>query len=97
MPTIVENVPFVSQKGTLGRKPSQDGYVSESSRMVGKLRSLSKGQCVTLLPETDHPKELERKRTHWANAATRAGIKVVSRLVTTDAGDRAVRIWRVDD
>lgn len=97
MPIIVENIPHIPERGSLGRKSSRDGYVSESSRITQRLRSLSGGQCVTLLPETDHPKELERKRVHWHNAAKRAGIKVVSRLVTTDAGDRAIRIWRVDD
>lgn len=95
MPVIVEDMPFIPEKGSRGTKLSKDGAPSESSRMVERLKSLTKGQCLTILPETGEPKELERKRTHWANAATRAGMGIVSRMVITETGDRAVRIWRV--
>lgn len=95
MPEIIEEMPYIPEKGSLGRKYSRDGKPSESSRMVDRLLALPVGHCITLLPETGLPKELDRKRTHWHNAANRAGLKVVSRLVTTSTGDRAVRIWRV--
>lgn len=96
MPVIVEDIPYIPERCSRGRTVSKDGRSSESSRMVEKLKTLPKGRCITLLPETEDPKELDRKRTHWTNAATRAGLKVVTRVVFTDAGDRAVRIWRVD-
>lgn len=96
MPEIVENAPFVPNTGSWGKKLRTDGHRSESSRIVAKLKALSSGQCVTLLPETGLPNELERKRVHWHNAATRAGLRVTSRVVTTEAGDRAIRIWRLE-
>lgn len=97
MPIIVEDVSDIPLRGSSRRKSPKEKFVSESSRMVERLRDLRKGQCVTLLPETDDPKELSRRRVHWCNAAKRAGIGVISRMVTTEAGDRAVRIWRVYD
>lgn len=96
MPIIVEDVPDIPSRGSSKKKPPKEKFVSESSRMVEKLRTLSKDQCVTILPDTDDAKELHRKRTHWCNAASRAKINVVSRIVTTEAGDRALRIWRVE-
>lgn len=96
MPVIIEDAPFVPEATSRGKRLSRDGHRSESSRIVEKLQSLSKGQCVTLLPDTGEPRELEQKRNLWINAAKRAGLRVSSRAVFTDAGDRAIRIWRLD-
>lgn len=94
MPVIIEEMPLIPERGSRGQRFSKDGKPSDSFRAVEKLRALSPGQCVTILPETDDPKELERKRSLWVNAAHRAGLGVVSRLVVTETGDRAMRIWR---
>ena len=67
-----------------------------SSGMVKMLRSLSEGQCITLLPNTEQDKDLERQRTHWSIAAKRAGIDVITRAAIVETGDRAIRIWRTD-
>lgn len=96
MPVIVEDVSDIPLRGSSKKRPPKGKYVSESSRMVEKLRSLGRGQCLTILPETDDLKELQRKRVHWCIAAKRAGIRIVSRSAVTDAGDRAIRIWRLD-
>ncbi len=95
MPVTIEEMPFIPEWGSKGKK-SVDGKRSESARIVEKLGSLPKGHCVTILPETGEPKELDRKRTHWTNAANRAGIAVVTRMVFTETGDKALRIWRLD-
>lgn len=97
MAVVIENIPEIPDWGSKGKRVLGDGRLSESARIVESLRALPKGHCITLLPETGHPQELTRLRTHWINAASRAGIKIVSRAVTTEAGDRAVRIWRVSE
>ena len=97
MTVIIENIPEIPDWGSSGKRASGDGVFSESARIVESLKSLPKGHCITLLPETDEPRELARLRTHWINAANRAGIKVVSRAVTTTEGGRAIRIWRVSE
>jgi hypothetical protein len=95
MAVIIENIPEIPDWGSNGKRVSDDGIRSESARIVESLKALPKGHCITLLPETDQPRELARLRTHWVNAASRAKIKIVTRAVTTEAGDRAIRIWRV--
>jgi hypothetical protein len=96
MPEIVEEMPYIPQKGTKGRKLSMDGHSSESSRMAAKLKALPMGHCITILPDTGGSSDsLERTRVHWSVAASRARLKIVTRIVTTATGDRALRIWRV--
>lgn len=94
MPILVELVPNIPEYGSKGRKPSPDKFLSTTKRMQDKLLSLRPNYCLTILPETDDPKELERKRTHWSVAANRGGIPIVTRMVITETGDRALRIWR---
>ena len=69
---------------------------SRSSEVVKSLECLYRGECITLLPETDRENDLGRQRVLWYNAAKRAGIAIISRRVVTKAGDRAIRIWRTD-
>ena len=69
---------------------------SMSSIIVRILRDLQNGHCITLLPETTHENDLNRQRIKWSNAAKRAGIDVITRAVTTEKGERVVRIWRTD-
>lgn len=95
MPVIVEEMPFIPEWGSKGKK-SVDGMRSESARMVEKLRALPNGHCITIFRETGADKEFDRKRTHWTNAANRAGLEVATRLATTDTGDKVLRIWRID-
>jgi hypothetical protein len=68
---------------------------SESSRMVEKLVALPDEHCITVVPQTEDRLTMPRLRTHWANAASRAGIKITSRVCVTEHGERALRIWRV--
>lgn len=100
MLATTENIPLIPKARSLGlEKAIEKGHEwkpSRSSRIVDMLKSLSKDQCVTLLPVTDEKSDLERQRVLWYNAAKRAGIAIVSRLVTTQTGDRAIRIWRTD-
>jgi len=85
MPVIVEAIP----------NPVDVRHgVFTSAGMVAMLKTLPEGHCVTLLTNTGQ--DLERQRTHWSNAAKRAGVYVVSRSVTTETGERAIRIWRTD-
>ena len=69
---------------------------SMSSIIVKILQDLQEGNCVTLLPETAHENDLNRQRIKWSNAAKRARIDVITRAVTTEHGERAIRIWRTD-
>ena len=69
---------------------------SKSSEIVRSLKSLHRGECITLTPETLEEKDLQRQRVLWYVSAKRAGIAIISRLVVTKAGDRAIRIWRTD-
>lgn len=69
---------------------------SKAADIVRTLRALPNGQCVTLLPETDQKKDLDRQRVLWYVSATRAGISVISRRATTKEGHCAIRIWRTD-
>ena len=103
MLATTENIPLIPKARSLGlEKAIEKGHEwkpSRSSRIVGMLQSLSKDHCITLLPEyayRDEKSDLERQRVLWYNAAKRAGIAIVSRLVTTQTGDRAIRIWRTD-
>lgn len=95
MPVIVEEMPLIPERGSKGRM-SVDGKGSESARIVEKLRALPKGHCITIFRETGADKELDRKRTHWTNAAHRAGIEVATRAAITETGDKVLRIWRID-
>lgn len=94
MPVITENIPYIPERDVRGQRIPEGARLSESARMVEKLRSLSSGCCITILPDTDDPKDLGRQRVHWANAARRAGMQVITRTVRTEAGDKAIRIWR---
>ena len=87
MPVVIEKIP--------NPVDVRQGVLT-SSGMVKMLRYLLEGQCITLLPNTEHDKDLERQRTHWSNAAKRAGIDVITRAVLIETGDRAIRIWRTD-
>ena len=96
MTEIVEEMPYIPQWGTRGKRRSADGSLSESARIVAKLKSLPKGHCVTILPEEGgSSKALEKVRVQWTVAASRANLKIVTRAVITNTGDRALRIWRV--
>lgn len=94
MPIITEDIPFIPDRDVRGQRIPAKRSLSESARMVERLRGLSAGRCITLLPDTDDPKDLARKRVHWSNAAKRAGMTIITRTIYTDAGDRAIRIWR---
>lgn len=100
MLATTENIPLIPKARSLGlEKAIEKGHEwkpSMSSRIVDMLQSLSKDHCITLLPVTDLEDDLQRQRVLWYNAAKRAGIAIVSRLVTTQTGDRAIRIWRTD-
>lgn len=97
MPVIIEDISQIPDRCSRGMKHSRKGDPdSESARMYKALMELPKGRCLTVLPDTDDPKELERKRAHWSNTASRRSLKIITRLVVTDAGDKALRIWRLD-
>lgn len=97
MPVIVEHIPQIPDRCSRGAKHARKGDPdSESARMYKALKELPNGRCLTVLPDTDDPKELERKRAHWSNAAKRRKLQVITRLVVTETGDRALRIWRID-
>lgn len=100
MSATIENIHLIPKARSLGLENAiEKGHEwrpSKSSRIVDMLQSLSKDQCVTLLPVTDLANDLQRQRVLWSNAAKRADIAITSRIVKTSTGDRAVRIWRTD-
>lgn len=86
---LIEKVPVIPH-------PRNSGWsTSKSSRMVKTLTELPKGCCVTVFPVDQH--DQIRMRTHWNNAATRAGMKITTRAVLLDDGRKVLRIWRISE
>ena len=92
MAVIKERVPFFPSRSLDGSPRSK--FPTLAAEMISKLRSLGHGECLTITQESGKPEELERKRAHWGIVARRAGLPIVTRIVTNQVGDRVLRIWR---
>lgn len=92
MAVIKESIPFFPSRSLDGSPRSK--FPTLSAEMIDRLRSLGRGECLTITVSTGEPEELERKRAHWGLVARRAKLPVITRIVKSAAGDRVLRIWR---
>lgn len=80
--------------GSLDGRP-RSNFPSKSAEMVNLLKTLPSDKIIELVKETDDPMEFERKRSHWSTTAKRAGIKIVTKIMKNEVGDKVLRIWRM--
>lgn len=74
---------------------SGSNFPSRSAEMVHLLKTLPPDKIIEETRETGDPKEFERKRSHWSTTAKRAGIRIVTKIMKNEVGDKVLRIWRV--
>jgi hypothetical protein len=92
MAVFKESVPFFPSRSLDGSLRSK--FPTLAAEMTSQLKTLGRGECLTITAETGKPEELERKRAHWGLVARRAGLPVVTRITVSGSGDKVLRIWR---